>query len=64
MSYSCYLLLNRRKHPTGPLGLRQDYITLAHPIQFLFMCDMFLRAGPTLNIPGGQLKVYGTLKVY
>jgi len=55
---------NFRLHPIGPLGLSEGCITLQHPIQFNYMRDMFLKSGPTLNIPGSQLKAYGTVKVY
>lgn len=98
MSYSCYLLLNRREmaslncpgiglfrddgkiddytfvqgvkrgnfrlHPIGPLGLSEGCITLQHPIQFNYLRDRLLESGATLNIPGSQLKAYGTIKVY
>lgn len=55
---------NFRLHPIGPLGLSEGCITLQHSIQFNYMRDMFLKSGPTLNIPGSQLKAYGTIKVY
>jgi len=55
---------NFRLHPIGPLGLSEGCITLVHPIQFSYLHDMLLRYGPRLNIPGSQLKAYGTVKVY
>ncbi|MDE1187182.1 MAG: DUF2778 domain-containing protein [Pantoea sp.] len=53
-----------RLHPIGPRGLSEGCITLQYPIQFDYLRDMLLRSGPTLHIPGSQLKAYGTVKVY
>ncbi|WP_246881177.1 DUF2778 domain-containing protein, partial [Pantoea ananatis] len=55
---------NFRLHPIGPLGLSEGCITLVHPIQFSYLRDMLLKYGPTLNIPGSQLKAYGTVQVF
>ncbi len=55
---------NFRLHPIGPLGISEGCITFASSAQYSIMKDRLLRDGANLNIPGSQLKAYGTIKVY
>lgn len=53
---------NFRLHPIGPMKLSEGCITLNHPSEFEVLRTQLLRTN-MIDIPGSNLKAYGTVRV-
>lgn len=53
---------NFRLHPIGPMGLSEGCITLSYTTDFDYIRNQLLKTS-MINVPGSQMKAYGTIQV-
>ncbi|PCE22191.1 hypothetical protein BWP39_21185 [Paraburkholderia acidicola] len=54
---------NFRLHPEGPMHLSDGCITVKNGSQFESLQRYIRSGGPTMSVPGSDLKAYGTVSV-